>query len=137
AFASFPFAEVFRRSKSILTFPVYLGAAAAVAFAWRRRREGGAPHVVLLLAVVATALMIAVALMTQGGFAGNLRYVALPAAMVCILAGVGWVWIARATHARRGRAAALAVVAAVAVLFVPYTIDDVRALDNGMERLRL
>ena len=30
------------RSKSILTLPVYLGAAAAVVFAWRRRREGGA-----------------------------------------------------------------------------------------------
>ena len=39
--------------------------------------------------------MIAVALMTQGGFAGNLRYVALPAAMVCILAGAGWVGLVR------------------------------------------
>ncbi len=35
--------------------------------------------------------MIAVALMTEAGFAGNLRYVALPAALVCVLAGAGWV----------------------------------------------
>ena len=40
--------------------------------------------------LAATVLMIVVALMTEGGFAGNLRYVALPAAIVCILAGVGW-----------------------------------------------
>ena len=48
--------------------------------------------------------------MTQAGFAGNLRYVALPAALVCVLAGAGWVWLVRATnararHDRRGRAA--------------------------------
>ena len=43
------------------------------------------------LALAATVLMIVVALMTQAGFAGNLRYVALPAALVCVLAGVGWV----------------------------------------------
>jgi hypothetical protein len=137
AFASFPFAEVFRRSASILTVPVYAGAAAAVAIAWRRRREGGAAHVVLVLAVISTVLMIAVALMTQGGFAGNLRYVALPAAMVCILAGAGWVWIARGAGERWGAGAAVAVAAAVAALFVPFTISDVRELDQGMERVRL
>jgi len=137
AFAAFPFAEVFRRSASILTVPVYLGAAAAVAFAWRRRRESGAAHVVLVLAVVSTALMVAVALMTQGGFAGNLRYVALPAAMVCIMAGAGWVWAARAATARHGRRAGAALAVAVAALFVPFTISDLRELDRGRELMRL
>ena len=33
--------------------------------------------------------------MTQAGFAGNLRYIALPAAFVCVLAGAGWVWLVR------------------------------------------
>jgi hypothetical protein len=133
AFAAFPFAEVFRRSASILTVPVYVGAIAATLFAWRRRREGGAAHVVLVLAVVATALMVAVALMTQGGFAGNLRYVALPAAMVCIMAGTGWVWAARAAAARWGRGAGVALAVAVAVLFVPFTVSDVRELDRGRQ----
>ena len=40
--------------------------------------------------------MVAVAGMTQAGFAGNLRYVALPAALVCVLAGAGWVWLVKA-----------------------------------------
>jgi hypothetical protein len=136
AFASFPFAEVFRRSATILTVPVYLGAAAAVAFAWRRRGERGA-YVVLVLAVVSTALMIAVALMTQGGFAGNLRYVALPAAMVCILAGAGWVWLVRLARERGGAKAGAALAVAVAVLFVPFTVSDVRELDEGFTRIRL
>ena len=50
--------------------------------------------------------------MTQAGFAGNLRYVALPAALVCVLAGAGWVWLVRAANARFGviAAAALALV---------------------------
>ena len=42
--------------------------------------------------------MVVVALMTQAGFAGNLRYVALPAALVCVLAGAGWVGVIRAAR---------------------------------------
>ena len=44
-----------------------------------------------------------VALMTQAGFAGNLRYVALPAALVCVLAGVGVGWPARARASAASR----------------------------------
>ena len=135
AFAAFPFAEVFRRSASILTVPVYAGAVAAVAVCWRRRREGGAAHVVLILAVVSTALMIAVALMTQGGFAGNLRYVALPAAMLCILAGAGWVWLIQGARERWSPRAGALLAAAVLLLFVPFTVSDVDKLDLGMRRI--
>ncbi len=84
ALAASHFLEVFRRSYFILTIPVYLGALLSVVFAWRRRGEWRS-HTILVLAVVSTALMIAVAAMTEAGFAGNLRYVALPAAMVCIV----------------------------------------------------
>ena len=90
---------------------VYLGAFAAVVEAWRARRSGGRAIVLLSLAVVSTALMLAVALMTQGGFAGNLRYVALPAAMVCILAGAGWVGLARLVKDRWGPRAGAALAA--------------------------
>jgi hypothetical protein len=128
AFAASPFLEVFGRSASILTVPVYLGALIAVV---ARRRDG----VVLGLGAIATALMVAVALMTEAGFAGNLRYVALPAALVCILAGAGWVELAHRARARRGRAAAAAVAVAVAALFAPFTVSDVRQLDEGMRRV--
>ena len=85
-----------------------------------RRRAGrvaaaGAPAgVVATLAALSTALMVAVALMTEGGFAGNLRYVALPAAMVCILAGAGWVGLYRLARRRSPAAARRVAVVALA-----------------------
>ena len=88
--------EVFRRSAAVLSAPVYVGAVIAVA-----SRCGGATALQLALAAMATILMIAVAAMTEGGFAGNLRYVALPAALVCVLAGAGWVDLVRLPR-RRG-----------------------------------
>jgi hypothetical protein len=124
AFADFPFVETFRRSASVLMPPLLLGAAIAVALAWRAR-----DRVRLILIGVATALMVAVATMTQAGFAGNLRYVALPAALVCVLAGAGWVELVRAAAVRFGRAggAALAVVLlAGAVPFVAADVDKLR-----------
>ena len=137
AFAASPFLEVFRRSASILTVPVYLGAAAAALAAWRARRSDPRATVVLGLAAASTALMVAVALMTEAGFAGNLRYVALPAAVVCILAGAGWVGLARAARTRGGRGAAIAVAVATATLFAPFTVSDVRQLDEGMRRVAI
>ena len=84
AFADFPFVETFRRSASVLMLPMLLGAAIALVRAWR-----GRDRVRLILGAVAAALMVAVARDDPGGFAGNLRYVALPAALVCVLAGAG------------------------------------------------
>jgi hypothetical protein len=73
-------------------------------------------------------LMVAVALMTQFGFAGNLRYVALPAALVCVLAGAGWVGLVRATHRRFGPVLAGLLVLAIAACFVPFVREDVGEL---------
>jgi glycosyl transferase family 87 len=116
AFADSPFVEVFVRSAAILAVPVYVGAAIAVVVAWRRR-----DRVPLALAAMATILMVAVALMTEGGFAGNLRYVALPAAFLCVLAGAGWVQVVR-----RWGAIVAVVVAAAAVPFVAADVDKLR-----------
>jgi hypothetical protein len=91
AFADRPFIEVFRRSAPILSVPVLLGAVVGTVVAFRERRGD-----LLALAVAAVVLMVTVGLMTEGGFAGNLRYVALPAALLCVLAGVGWVELLRA-----------------------------------------
>ena len=136
AFAPSPFLEVFKRASYVLTLPVYAGAVAAVITAVVRRRRDPHAGVLLGLALAAAVLMVAVALMTEGGFAGNLRYVALPAAMVCILAGAGWVAVARAAAGRGGWIAA-ALVAAAAVAFArPYALADERALRDDMDQVR-
>jgi hypothetical protein len=123
AFAAHPFVEVFHRSAAVLSPPVYLGAAIATAIAiWRRDRTQ------LALAAMAAILMVAVAAMTQVGFAGNLRYVALPAALVCVLAGAGWVEVVRAT----GRWAPLAAVV-LAVAAWPFAAADIQKLKEDRE----
>jgi len=123
AFASFPFAEVFVRSAAILAVPIYVGGVIAVAVAAFKR-----DRLWLALAAMATILMIAVALMTEAGFAGNLRYVALPAALVCVLAGAGWVLVVRRAKARFGTGAGVATAVAIAALAAPFVVADVDKL---------
>jgi hypothetical protein len=109
----------------VLAPPVYLGAVIATAIAvWRRDR------VQLALAAMATILMVAVALMTEGGFAGNLRYVALPAALLCVLAGAGWVEVVRATG-RWGPAVAIILVLGA----IPYADTVVQNLREDRESI--
>jgi hypothetical protein len=136
AFAASPFLEVFKRSSSLLSPPVLAGAVVGwvtALAAWRRRGDGG---VAIALGLVAAALMVAVAAMTQAGFAGNLRYVALPAAFVCVLAGAGWVWLVRGVRDRFGPLAGLlALVLAIAVAAVPFR-DDVDELRVAIDRVR-
>lgn len=82
--SSFPFGATFVNSAIAVPWPLYLGAAAAALAAWRAR-----DRTVLILAGAATVLMLIVALMAEAGFTGNLRYVTLPAALVCVLGGLG------------------------------------------------
>jgi hypothetical protein len=136
AFARHPFIEVFNRSASVLSWPVYAGgviATAAALWAFIRRRQDG-----LLLAMggIGTVLMIAVAAMTQAGFAGNLRYIALPAALVCVLAGAGWVWLIRTTNARFGTIAAALLALIVAAVSAPSVIEDIHELDDAGMRIQ-
>jgi asparagine N-glycosylation enzyme membrane subunit Stt3 len=132
AFAKHPFLEVFNRSASILTWPVYAGGVIAVVIAARRPREHLIP---LAMAAISTILMVSVAAMTQLGFAGNLRYVALPAAFVCVLAGAGWVWLVRATNARFGTVAAAALTLLVAAAAFPSVNADINELKIGKQLL--
>lgn len=123
AFAAFPVVEVFRRSAAVLMVPVYVGGAIATAVAlWRR------DTLRIALAAMATILMVAVALMTQFGFAGNLRYVALPAALVCVLAGAGWVELVRGARRRWGVLAAAGAAALVIAASVPFVSNDYSTL---------
>ena len=120
----------------MLSPPVYVGGVLAVIVAVRafvkQRREG----LYLAMATIATVLMVAVAAMTQAGFAGNLRYVALPAAFVCVLAGAGWVWLVRSSNARFGAATATALAVVVAAASAPFVIEDVQELDMAAQRIK-
>src|SRR3954452_24308119 len=132
AFAPPPFLEVFKRSSTILSVPVLLGALLALVPAARARRW----DVRVALAAAALVLMVAVALMTQAGFAGNLRYVALPAALVCVLAGLGWVDVVRAAWRRAGRTAAAALAAVLLLGAVPFVAADVDVLSWDARKLQ-
>jgi hypothetical protein len=135
AFAAVPFLEVFARSGIVLAVPVLAGAIVALVMAWRDRAR---PESRLALAFGAAAgvLMLAVAGMTQAGFSGNLRYVILPAALVCILAGVGWVGLLRAVRARGGPRAATAVAVALALVSVPLLVPPLGDLGHAMVRVK-
>jgi hypothetical protein len=133
AFADIPFVEVFIRSAAVLMVPVYVGGVIAVVVALKNWRRG---RFHLLLAGIATLLMIGVALMTQGGFAGNLRYVALPGAVVCVLAGAGWVAVVRGTRRRYGTRWAAALAVAIAALSLPFVLADLGALRRDARLVR-
>jgi hypothetical protein len=116
AFARHPFLEVLRRSWYVLMVPVLAGAVVGVALRPRGLR--------LAFAAGAAILMAMVAAMTQAGYAGNLRYVALPAALVCALAGAGWVDLVRGAGRRWGRGAAVAAAALVAAASAPFVVAE-------------
>jgi hypothetical protein len=124
AFASSPFVEVFRRSAAVLSVPVYVGAVIGTLLAWFRRDRTR-----LALAAISTVLMVVVAAMTQGGFAGNLRYVALPASLLCVLAGAGWVDLVRLARERLGLLNAIAVAAAIVIGWIPFANTDMNDLE--------
>jgi hypothetical protein len=83
-----PFLSTFSHSAQALSYGVYAGAVLALVAAVRNRA-------VAAIAAASGVLMIIVALLATSGFTGNLRYVALPMALLCVLCGVGWAWLAR------------------------------------------
>jgi hypothetical protein len=110
AYADFPALEVIRQSLAMVPLVVGAGAAAALASALRRR-TGAHDYMVVAFGVSAAALLLAVAAMTEGGFSGNVRYVLLPIAFVCVLAAIGWVETVRVVHGRLGPVAAVGLAA--------------------------
>ncbi len=116
-----PFLATFRHSAQALSYGVYAGAVLSLAVARRDRR-------VLTIAAASTTVMVIVALMASGGFSGNLRYVALPMGLLCVLAGVGWAWLAARVPV------AVIVVAALAAL--PGVVGSVDRLGGDLRRTR-
>jgi hypothetical protein len=99
--------------------------AAAVLGWWAHRSDNGA-RALAGGAVAWTALLAA---MAGAGYPGSDRFMVLPAAAVCVLAGVGAVAAARAVAAGGERPvvriALAAGLAAVALLYVPPRVDSV------------
>ena len=81
--------------------------------------------------------MIAVALMTQGGFAGNLRYVALPGrdGLHPRRGGLGRARARRPTDRCGRRGPAPRSRPRVAALFVPFVVTDLDELETGRAQI--
>ncbi|HEX6742808.1 MAG TPA: hypothetical protein VF087_01305 [Solirubrobacteraceae bacterium] len=108
--AKVPAVEVVRRAADAIIVPTLILAAVGVAFAARRRDRP-----VLSLAGLALGWIAVVAIMAEVGFTGTRRYLAAPAAALCVVAGVGFVRLLEAVRERRARIA-LGVAVALAAL---------------------
>lgn len=125
AFADNPIHAVLEQFHSMLTPVVWAGLAAlvpAVVIAVLLRRTPSRRDVVAVggLLVAAALWVLEVAVMTSDGFSGNIRYLVMPAAVICVLAGIGAAWLARALlggRAIRERRVAIGVAVAAAVVF--------------------
>lgn len=128
AFATHPFLEVLRRSWYVLTPPVLALAALGVVLRPRGLR--------LACFGVAGVLMAMVSAMTQAGYAGNLRYVTLPAALLCALAGAGAVDGIRRLAARWGAAGRAAGLGLLLVLVAPFAAHEASVFATDLRLTR-
>src|SRR5919206_3199952 len=134
--AAVPFLAVFTNGAWALPPPVYAGGLIAVLFALRAFRDEHHGTGRLTLAALASFLMLTVAALAQAGFTGNLRYVLLPAAFVCVLAGVGWAQLVQWIRRRRGVRAAWAAAAVIAAGSAPFAIAYVDRLAGQLREVR-
>jgi hypothetical protein len=133
AFTEDPIGEVVRQFGTMLTPPLWAGLGALAAMTLLRRAPGRREQRAAIALALATAVLVGeVAVMTSDGFSGNTRYMILPAALVCVLAGTGVGWVVRAlptSAARGGLAVAALSLAAAAGFAAPsvHHLDAVRA----------
>jgi hypothetical protein len=107
-----PAHELLRGAAGIEPAPVWIGALCGVAFGWRAR-----DRTVATLAVVAAAWALPTVAGTALGYPAVPRYLVVPAAISCVLAGIGSVAVARLASRPRGRACLAAGLVAVSAPF--------------------
>jgi hypothetical protein len=112
--SAFPFLMTFVHGAIVLAVPAWLGALQALIDAWRARPRRLEDRLVLALAAAAALMTLIVAGLAQAAFTGNNRYLLLPAALVCVLAGVGLPRLAARVRAARRSVVALAALALAA-----------------------
>jgi hypothetical protein len=111
ASASVPALEVLRRAADAVIVPTLVLAGIGLVDAARRR-----DRTVLTLAALALAWIAIVAVMAEAGFTGTRRYLAAPAAAICVVSGVGLASLLAAVRAGRARVAAACAIAALALV---------------------
>jgi hypothetical protein len=122
ATAAFPFGAVFTNAVSVLPWPLYAAGiwyVLAAIVALRRRRTDRPAGLTLVLAAIATAVMVLIALMAQAGFTGNIRYLTIPIGLTGIIGAAGLVRLARLAWSRLGPRWAIVAIAIAAVVCVP------------------
>ncbi|MBA3420508.1 MAG: hypothetical protein H0U12_01195, partial [Thermoleophilaceae bacterium] len=143
AFAERPALAVLAKADATVPWPAKVGAVMAAGLAalgtGRRRPRAGArgawlgtavgdrmrARATLALVAGGAAWYLLVALMTELGYAGNSRYLAVPVAFACVVGGIGLGWLGRAVAAaldrrgassRPGRPAVLAAAALIVIV---------------------
>jgi hypothetical protein len=133
AFADDPIGEVVRQFGTMLTPALWAGLGALAVMLALRLGSGRRERWAAVGLALAGAVWVAeVAVMTNDGFSGNTRYLIMPAAVACVLAGTGIGWLIRAFPSRwvgGGIAIALLSVAAAVGFAAPSVdrLDPVRA----------
>jgi hypothetical protein len=89
-------------------------------------------RVLLVLAGLATTVMVVVAVMAEGGFTGNARYLTIAIALTCVLGGVGWVGLYRELRGRWSRRWAAVAAIVVAIVAAPSFLHEVTRTRNEM-----
>lgn len=112
------------------------------AVAWQRRRSQGA---ILFVAGIGLGWLVLVGAMTEGGYAGNQRYLIVTTAALCVLAGIGVARVFQAVallveriggSARAGLAAAGAAFLLGLVAGWPVVRDKADNIDATLDELR-
>lgn len=103
AFADSPTLAILSDALEMLPLYIVIGLGAAIVVGLLRRVPVGRGAPALGLAGLAVGWILLVAVMTEAGYAGNQRYLVAPAAILCVLGGVGLSWAAGDLAVRAGR----------------------------------
>ena len=107
-----PALELLRGVARMEAAPVWIGALCGLAWGWRTR-----DRTVAALALAAAAWALPTVAGTAMGYPAVPRYLVVPAAIACVLAGIGMVAVTRLASRPRGRAALAAALVAVCAPF--------------------
>ena len=163
AFADRPAVAVLAKALATVPWPAKVGALIAVGLAARgtvarRRRAGlrgewlstavaarGTARATLALVAGGAAWLVLVALMTELGYAGNSRYLAVPVALACVAGGTGLGWLGprlaavldrRAVGARPGRLAVLGAGAVISIASAALLLRPLAVLVGDFREVR-
>jgi hypothetical protein len=134
-----PALELLRGAGAIAPAPVWIGALCGLAFGWRTR-----DRTVAALAFVAAAWALPTIAATALGYPAVARYLVVPVAVCCVLAGIGVVAVVRLASRARGRAVLAAALVAVSAPFavsravgLAHQSADAKARDQKLSALWL